>query len=132
MGLLFVLLLAGAAFIAMGILVLRKLGRPATFDLTLGVYWKGRRRRSLQIPHSELRTPHCVSLADVHALQIVSDDHESEDSDGRKHSYRSYELNLILTDAVRVNVIDHGNGDQLRRDAQALAKFLGIPLWDAS
>ena len=128
---------AGPAFMAMGALVLWKLGRPATFDLTLGVFWKGRRGpRRIGLHDSELHTPHCVNLDDVHALQIVSEEFESGSSqagrsDGRKRTYRSYELDLVLTDASRVNVIDHGDHDRLLADARTLAKFLGVPLWDA-
>ena len=136
-GLLAVLFLAGLAFLAMGALVLWKLGRPATFDLLLGFYWKG---RSLpNPPPGDVLWTQSVRLDDVHALQIVSDELQaespSESSPGRsdrgKRSYRSYELNLILTDATRVNVIDHGSHDQLRADAQTLAAFLNVPLWDA-
>jgi len=150
-GLLIVLLLAGAAFVAMGVLVLRKLGRPATFDLLLGFYWKGRRKPTHALSESppsrspasarkrgrqaDRRRRGGVNLDDVHALQIVSEEHEaestSERSDRQRRSYRSYELNLILTDAARVNVIDHGNADALRHDAETLAAFLNIPLWDA-
>ena len=132
-GLLAVLFLAGLAFLAMGALVLWKLGRPATFDLLLGFYWKG---RSLpNPPPGDVLWTQSVRLDDVHALQIVSEEHQAESSsertDRQKRTYRSYELNLILNDATRVNVIDHGHHEALRHDAQTLAKFLNVPLWDA-
>jgi len=39
---------------------------------------------------------------------------------------------LVLNDASRINVIDHGNIKKLREDGQKLAEFLGKPLWDAA
>jgi len=32
----------------------------------------------------------------------------------------------------RMNVVDHGNRESLRKDAAELARFLGNPLWDAT
>jgi hypothetical protein len=51
---------------------------------------------------------------------------------GNKSSYYSYELNLVLDDGRRINVIDHGNLDRLRSDAQPLSRFLDKPVWDAA
>ena len=44
----------------------------------------------------------------------------------------SYELNVVLQDGSRRNVVDHGNLDALRADARELAMFLVVPLWDAT
>jgi hypothetical protein len=51
---------------------------------------------------------------------------------GNKNSYYSYELNLVLDDGSRINVVDHGNLDRLRSDAQTLSRFLDKPVWDAT
>ncbi len=51
---------------------------------------------------------------------------------GNKSSYYSYELNLVLDDGSRINVVDHGNLDRLRGDAQTLSRFLDKPVWDAT
>ena len=67
-----------------------------------------------------------VQLYQVHALQIIR-----EYVRGNKSSYYSYELNLILKDGSRKNVVDHGSIKQLQKDAQTLGQFLGIPVWDA-
>ncbi|MDP6491172.1 MAG: hypothetical protein QGG69_05335 [Kiritimatiellia bacterium] len=48
-----------------------------------------------------------------------------------KSSYYSYELNLVLQDGSRINVVDHGNKTKLREDAATLSEFLGRPVWDA-
>ena len=51
---------------------------------------------------------------------------------GNKNSYYSYELNLVLEDGSRVNVVDQGNLKRLRSDAQTLSRFLDKPVWDAT
>ena len=49
---------------------------------------------------------------------------------GGKSSYYSYELNLVLSDGTRLNIVDHGDLRRVRRDGATLARFLGVPLWD--
>ena len=51
---------------------------------------------------------------------------------GNKSAYYSYEMNLVLNDGKRLNVVDHGNQAKLREDAQTLATFLNVPVWDAT
>ena len=66
-------------------------------------------------------------LSSIHALQLLS-----EFVSGSKSSYHSYELNLVLNDGSRINVVDHGNLDRLRSDANTLSRFLDKPIWDAT
>jgi hypothetical protein len=49
-----------------------------------------------------------------------------------KSSYYSYEINLVIEEGKRVNVVDHGNLEQIRKDAGTLSRFLGCPVWDAT
>jgi hypothetical protein len=56
----------------------------------------------------------------------------SEFVSGSKNSYHSYELNLVLNDGSRINVVDHGNLERLRSDASTLSRFLDKPVWDAT
>jgi hypothetical protein len=37
----------------------------------------------------------------------------------------------VLEDSRRINLVDHGNRKKLIADAQTLAEFLGVPLWNA-
>jgi hypothetical protein len=65
-------------------------------------------------------------LEEIHALQLVAENCRSDND-----TYRSYELNLILKDGKRINVVDHGNESKLREDAQTLSRFIEKPVWDA-
>ncbi len=74
-----------------------------------------------------------VPLNQVHALQIVSEWASAGrgSSRGGSHRYKSHELNLVCSDASRVNVVDHSGAGRVRELAERLASFLGVPVWDA-
>ena len=42
------------------------------------------------------------------------------------------EIGNALQDASRLNVIDHGNRKKLLEDAEQLASYLGVPIWDGN
>lgn len=123
MGLLIPLLLS-LIFMAVGGYLFSTGTAPVVFDKGRGVFWKGRRGPDEAMDSRS--TAGFVRLDHVHALQLVA-----EYISG-KNSYYSYELNLVLADGKRVNVIDHGNLDRIQADAKALSLFLGKPLWDAT
>lgn len=49
-----------------------------------------------------------------------------------KNSYDCFELNLVLKNKERINIIAHADADAIRSDANKIAGFLNIPLWDGS
>ena len=117
--------IGGAVFLCIGLLMLKLGTTPVVFDKRHGWFWRGRRRPYEVFDPRELKN--CARIEDIHALQLVS-----EYCRGSKSSYYSYELNLILRDGSRLNVVDHGNLRRLREDAGRLAAHLGKPLWDAT
>jgi len=106
----------------------RTLMRPAVFDQSRRLFWKGRQPPDMP-DNAPSHTP-CCRLDDIYALQIISEMVTSHSQDHGTHRYQSYELNLILQDARRLNVIDHGDLDTVRNDARQLSRFLQIPVWD--
>jgi hypothetical protein len=115
----------GSIFVAVGGGMLYFGTAPIVFDRGRGEFWKGR-----VAPYeagNRLEIKHHTKLDRIHALQIISERCRTKNS-----TYYSYELNLVLDDATRMNVIDHGDLDDMRRDAETLAKLLGKPLWDAT
>lgn len=115
-GLIFLLIGGGLLFFS---------SKPVVFDKRKGFFWKGRKSPDDVADLGSCKD--CVRLGEIHALQIVA-----EQIKGDSSSYSSYELNLVLKDASRVNVVDHGSKEKIREDAAALAAFLGRPLWDAA
>ncbi len=114
----------GVVFMAVGIGMFIYGTTPIVFDKGSGYFWKGRKGPQDVIEVSSLKK--CAQLEQIHAIQLVSEFVHSG-----KSSFYSYELNLVLEDAGRLTVIDHGNLKRLREDANTLAQFLGKPVWDA-
>ncbi len=98
---------------------------PIVFDKRRGEYWKGRTAPYEAANRESMK--HYAQLEGIRALQIISERCKSKNS-----SYYSYELNLVLDDGSRLNVVDHGNLARLREDAERLSAFLGKPVWDAA
>ncbi len=67
-----------------------------------------------------------VPFSSIYALQIIK-----EQVTGSETDYWSYELNLVLTDASRINVVDHGDLKLIRTHALRLSALLGCRVWDA-
>ncbi len=125
-GISWVPILMGGVFTAVGIGLGYYFTLPAVFSLDHGYFHKGRKNPQ-HIPDRSKLGSYC-ELRDIHALQILRE----HISSGKGGSYPSYELNLVLSDGSRLNVIDHGNLQAIRGDAQALAGFIGKPVWDAA
>lgn len=45
---------------------------------------------------------------------------------------KKYEMNFVMKDGSRFNVLTLENKHQILADAQLLAKLLGIPVWNVS
>ena len=104
--------------------------RPIVFDRSSGYFWKGSKNPAEQTDPESVAS--AARLEQIAGLQILSEYVESRDSDGHTSQFHSYELNLVLDDAVRLNVVDHGNLIALRQDAAMLGEFLKVPVWDAT
>ncbi|MDD5644044.1 MAG: hypothetical protein PHO00_01175 [bacterium] len=114
----------GLVFAAVGAIMLYFGTAPIVFDKQIGYFWKGR-KDPLKFFDSE-SPKWFASIKDIHSFQLIS-----EYCRGDKNSYYSYELNLVLEDGSRRNVIDHGNLKRIREDAAKLSAFLGKPVWEA-
>lgn len=97
---------------------------PVVFDKRERQFWKGRRSPREVFDPKSLK--YFAEIDQIHALQLIS-----EYCRGDKSSYYSYELNLVLEDGKRINVVDHGNVNKIHDQAATLAEFLRKPVWDA-
>jgi len=116
-------ILFGLVFAAVGGSLLYFGTKPIVFDKRKGFFWKGKVAPDEVFDRNSLKC--FAEIENIYALQLIS-----EYCSGNKSSYYSYELNLVLNDGERVNVIDHGNIRKIREDAASLSTFLGKPLWD--
>ena len=117
------MIIFGGVFALVGFVLMVFMGSPAVFDTMYGYFWKGRKKADFGIGHTY--PDKFTELNQIHALQIIAEHVRSS-----KSSYYSYELNLVLKDGSRKNVVDHGNIKRLREDALTLSQFLGRPVWD--
>jgi hypothetical protein len=83
--------------------------RKKVFDKTIGYFYVGKMPAFIESDGKNI-----VPLTQIHALQIIS-----EWVPG-KNSYTSYELNIILKDSSRINIVDHSNIKQIRLDAEKI------------
>jgi hypothetical protein len=100
------------------VLLLIHLGKPAFFDLKQGRFWRGSQRQ--QSPRSSE-----ISLDHIHAIQLII-------SDMKDRRAWCYEVNLVLKDSNRINLVSSQDLSELQRQAQYLGDFLKIPVWDVS
>ena len=98
--------------------------KPIVFDINRGYFWKSRKSPRQVFDFNQSKG--YIKIEIIHALQIIS-----EYCSGDKTSYYSYELNLVLKDGSRVNVVDHGHLKQLRSDTDQLSQIIDKPVWDA-
>ena len=115
--------LSSLVFILAGAWLIFSFSRPVVFDKELGWFWKGYRSPSLS--GGGYKPKNGTPLNRVYALQILA-----ERVRGSNSSYTSYELNLVCRDAGRINLVDHGHYENIRKEAETLSAFLGIPVWD--
>jgi len=98
--------------------------RSIVFDKKVGHFWIGESDINTKDSNDE---NHSILLSQIHALQLLSDYISKVDDSG----YYNYELNLVLKDGSRKNVIYSGNKKAIIKDSQSLAAFLNISLWNA-
>ena len=115
----------GLFFASFGFLMIRAVVKPIVFDRRKRYYWKGKHAPDEVFDQKEVKE--FAAFDDIHAVQLLS-----EYVSGQKSSYYSYEMNLVLKDGTRLNVIDHGSRTRIQRDAAKIAAFIGCPLWDGA
>ena len=97
-----------------GIMELIEVTKPINFNKRLGLFWKGKGN-----PQNE-----AIGLKDIVALQIISEVLL------RKHDYiESYEVNLVLKNGARINIIDQIKSDEFDNIIESLKIFLDVPVY---
>ncbi|WP_428738231.1 hypothetical protein [Sulfurimonas sp.] len=119
----------GVLFIGVGIFLLYKGSIQIRFDSRLKAMWHGKVDPDSILNKGSIS--HYTSLKELHAIQIIQEFIKGEfNGDSRKQSFYSYELNLIMHDGKRVNVLDHGNKKAIFKQANAIAQMFHVPIWD--
>lgn len=103
---------SGLIFVIVGLLLASKFGSLNTlFDKETGV-----------LSNNNDSAP----LTEVHALQII----EETTGGSQGGVFKSYELNVVQKNGERIHLMDHGNYSAINTDAERLAEFLSVPIWE--
>ncbi len=121
----FMIFFLGLVFLAPGVFVIYSAFKPIVFDKTEGYFWKGKTAPSQVADINELKT--VAKLDDIYGIQVVKE-YVRSSNDGKNTSYYSYEINLVLQNGQRINVIDYGHATSILQDASRLAKFINKPV----
>ena len=94
--------------------------KPIIFDKNMGYTWKGKIE---DYPYQIINNNKikCIFLNQVYAIQLL------RSSAGW---IASYEINLILKDGNRHDIIGHNDLKVIKEDAEKLSNFLQILVWD--
>jgi hypothetical protein len=95
--------------------------RTIFFNKKSGKYY----RKALYVHRIGMRENLEGNISDIISLQLI-EKYVSSESGGYN---KSYELNLVVNDGKRVNIIDHSNYAEMLLSAKKLAVFLGVPIW---
>lgn len=117
-----IMYVVGFLFSVFGIVIFYTSYKPRVFNKQLGLYYKSYKQPIYKSITKDSKN--CIRLNQIVAIQIIG-----EHIKGDKSSYNSFELNLVLKDAKRVNVIDHGSIKAVIADAETLSAFLNVPIW---
>jgi hypothetical protein len=110
----------GLLFALVGALMFYGFYKPIVFDKTEGMFKTGYKNHKLS--HSNLSIP----FDEIAAVQVIG-----ERVKGEKSNFNSFELNLVLKNGSRKNIIDHGNLSAIVNDANIISDFLEVPIWHA-
>ena len=119
------MLVWGIVFSLISLGILRRLNaRRPVFDKDAGYFWDDRREPEAVGGDAAL-LHRALPLARIAALQRLG---ENRPLPGEK-PFGSCELNLILDDASRWNLLEHGSYREVLAAGEALSAFLDVPLW---
>lgn len=102
--------LVSLLFLLAGASLLYFLSSPRLFDGKNNIFRKGRGKRQK-----------IISFSEIYALQLIP--HSVSNSDGP--DYTNYQLNIILNNGQRENVVNYHNQKNAQSDAKTIAEFIG-------
>lgn len=119
--------MVGSAFMVfLGFSGISEAQKKIVIDKKRGLCWRG---KSAKTP-SKNQMP----LNSAYAIQLLKEKctSSSSGSSTRRHTYFAYELNFILNTSQRIHIIDTGDYAVAKQQAEKVAEYLGVPLWDST
>lgn len=115
-------LVAGSLFLIAGVIVIFQSLIPIGFDSEKRLFY------------SSFSNKNIVTFSQIHAIQVLTKiGSVSGGSDYSNDRYfYAYELNLVLHDSSRRHVMTYISLEQVLIDAEKIANFIRIPLWNGT
>tara|TARA_Y100000589_G_scaffold286795_1_gene287135 strand:- start:274 stop:849 length:576 start_codon:yes stop_codon:yes gene_type:complete len=104
-----------------GVFLYIKTNKLIVFDKKIGYYYKSIKKPNFR----KKQKKNCTKLSNISGIQVLREYVVRQKST----NYSSFEINLVLKDGNRLNVIDHGDEYNVIQDAKKLANFLNLPIW---
>lgn len=83
-----------------------------------------------QFSEKDEESKRIIPFSQIHGLQLIEVYNKvSRTNMGNSDRYYSYELNLILKNAQRINILSHGDKNEIIKDTKMLATYLSVPIW---
>jgi len=131
----------GFAIVAAWLNDLRKPIPAAIFDKKRRVFWVEKRHvlgnksgESAQMPISQIHALQIISYTGYEAFQQHQANLSAEDAtpsiQSKDRLVYEYEVNVVFKNQMRVNILNHRNKRAIKKDAQTLAAFLDVPVWN--
>jgi hypothetical protein len=123
----FFMILLGSVLGGIGFNLLKKTSNDFTLDLTKGTYHVGNHLDEVS------QRDRFVNgyIKDIHALQILKERIASSSKDGKSKSHNNYEVNIVLKDGERINIMEHQHIEYVNSYAVKLSGILGVSIWKA-
>ena len=115
--------------VGVGITILRKELIPQVFDRESGFYYVG--DKEPYYLEGKFIGIGCT-LNEIHAIQLIQEVVGRHRREWGIPFFFTYELNLVLKDGSRINIIDHTKRKATQAEAKELSRFLKVPIWDAT
>lgn len=95
---------------------------PNYFDRNKGIYYAHKPK----LLGADEKTE--VTISHIQSLQILSKEKKNKSNRHNNKSHTAYQLNMILRDGSRKNIVSHGSYKDIKEDGESLSKLLGISL----
>lgn len=114
--------LFGLLFVGIGVFFFKASLATGVLDSAMGWYWKGNKK--LNLGDSVSSQKDAVKISDIKAVQLLGERISSRDT----ASYTSTEINLVLKNGDRINIMDHGDRAEILDITDQIAGMLKVPV----
>lgn len=128
----------GIALVVIGIIWRRRQKKVIIFDFDKKAFWKGDKKLDPNNVNTAMLDD-LVPFKEITGIQLLAEtvvtrtvSNNDSNFNNSPKVYDSYEMNLVLKNGSRVNVVDHGNFNIMKLEAEAIAKRIEVPVWDFS